>query len=73
MVDGTTLNSVQEFTYLGSTIVRDGRIEAEIQRRMSKASMCFGRLREKLWNDHHVSTRVKGKIYRAIILSTLLL
>ena len=36
---------------------------------MAKA---FGRLRQRLWNNHHVSMRVKGKIYRAIVLSTLL-
>ena len=34
--------------------------------------MSFGRLRERLWNSHHVSIRVNGKIYRAITLSTLL-
>ena len=34
--------------------------------------MSFGRLRERLWNNHNVSIRVKGKIYRAIILATLL-
>ena len=45
-VDETTLNPVQEFTYLGSIIARDGHIEAELQKRMSKASMSFGRLRE---------------------------
>ena len=39
---------------------------------MSKASSAFGRLRTRLWNNHHVSTRVKCKIYRAIVLSTLL-
>ena len=39
---------------------------------MSKASMSFGRLRKRLWNNHNVSIRVKGKIYRMIILSTLL-
>ena len=72
MVDGNKLNSVPEFTYLGSTISSDGRIDAEIQRRMAKASASFGRLRQRLWNNHHVSTQVKGKIYRAIVLSTLL-
>ena len=71
-VDETTLNPVKEFTYLGSIIASDGYIEAELQKRMSKASMSFGRLRERLWNNHNVSIRVKGKIYRAIILSTLL-
>ena len=71
-VDKTTLNHVKEFTYLGSIIASDGHIEAELQKRISKASMSFGRLRKRLWNNHNVSIRVKGKIYRAIILSTLL-
>ncbi|KAK2193223.1 hypothetical protein NP493_16g02008 [Ridgeia piscesae] len=39
---------------------------------MAKASASFGRLRQRLWNNHHVSMRVKGKIYRAVVLSTLL-
>ena len=72
MVDGNKLNFVLEFTYLGSTISSDGCIDDEIQRRMAKASASFGRLRQILWNNHHVSMRVKGKIYRAIMLSTLL-
>ena len=66
------LNSVLEFTYLGSTISSDGCIDDEIQRRMAKASASFGRLRQRLWNHHHVSMRVKGNIYHAIVLSTLL-
>ena len=72
MVDGNKLNSVLEFTYLGSTISSDGCIDDEIQRRMAKASASFGRLRQRFWNNHHVSMRVNGKIYRAIVLSTLL-
>ena len=72
MVDGNKLNSVLEFTYLGSTISSNGCIDNEIQRRMAKASASFGRLRQRLWNNHHVSMRVKGKIYRAIVLSTLI-
>ena len=68
MVDGNKLNSVLESTYLRSTI----SIDDEIQRRMAKVSASFGRLRQRLWNNHHGSMRVKGKIYRAIVLSTLL-
>ena len=34
---------------------------------MAKASAYFGRLRQRLWNNHHVSMRVKGKIFRAIV------
>ena len=64
MVDGNKLNSVLEFTYLGSTISSNGCIDDEIQRRMAKAGASFGRLRQRPWNNHHVSMRVKGKIYR---------
>ena len=71
-VDETTLNPVKEFTYCDGIIASDGHIEAELQKRMSKASMSFGRLKKRLWNNCNVSIRVKGKIYRAIILSTLL-
>ena len=39
---------------------------------MAKASASFGRLRQRIWNSHHVSMRVQGKIYRAIVLFTLL-
>ena len=35
------LNSVLEFTYLGSTISSNGRIDDEIQRIMAKASAYF--------------------------------
>ena len=50
---------MQEFTYLGSIIVRDGHIEAELQKRMSKASMSFGRLRERLWNNKNIYTNME--------------
>ena len=50
-VDETTLNPVKEFTYLGSIIASDSHIKAELQKRMSKASMSFGRFRERLWNN----------------------
>ena len=44
MVDGNKLNSLLEFTYLGTTITSNGYIDDEIQRRMAKASASFGRL-----------------------------
>ena len=72
MVDGNKLNYVLEFTYLGSIISSNGCIDDEMQRRLAKASACFGRLGKILWNNRHVSMRVKGKIYPAIVLSTLL-
>ena len=72
MVDRNKLNYVLGFTYLGSTISNNGCIDDEIKRRMAKASASFGRLRQRLWNNHHVSMRVKDNTYRALVLSTLL-
>ena len=69
MVDGNRLNSALEFTYLGSTISSNGCIDDEIHRRVAKAFAPFGRLRQRFRNNHYVSIRVKGKIYRAIVLS----
>ena len=71
MVVGNKLNSVLEFIYLGSTISSNGCIDDEIQRRMVKASASFGRLRQRPWNSHRMSMRVKSNIYRANVLSTL--
>ena len=62
MVDGNKLNSVLEFTYIGSTTSSNGCIDDEIQRRVAKPSASFGRLRQRRWNNHHVSMRVEGKI-----------
>ena len=70
-VDDTILNRVQEFTYLLNNSSKK-RTDAEIQNMMSKPTIYFGRLRERLWNNHNVSIRVKVKIYLAIILSTLM-
>ena len=42
MVDGNKLNSVLEFTYLGNNISRNGCIDDEIQRRVTKARASFG-------------------------------
>ena len=72
IVDENKLNSVLEFTYIGSTISSNGCIDDEIQRRMAKASAYLGRQLQRLLKNHYESMRIKGNIYRAIVLSTLL-
>ena len=44
----------------------------EVMCALTIASACFGRLRQRLWNNPHVSMRVKGKIYHEVVLSILL-
>ncbi|XP_015780242.1 PREDICTED: uncharacterized protein LOC107358129 [Acropora digitifera] len=71
-VNGQTLQAVETFTYLGSTISRTATIDAEINKRISKASSAFGRLSEKVWERREISLENKLKVYRAVVLTTLL-
>ena len=45
---------------------------AEINNRISKASSTFRRLREKVWERRGISLETKLKVYRAVVLTTLL-
>ena len=62
----------ETFTYLGSTLSRTATINAEINNRISTASSAFGRLREKVWERRGISLETKLKVYRAVVLTTLL-
>ncbi|KAL8561349.1 hypothetical protein ACOMHN_040427 [Nucella lapillus] len=71
-VNGQTLQAVETFTYLGSTLSRNANIDAETSNRISKASSAFGRLREKVLERRGISLKTKLKVYRAVVLTTLL-
>ena len=45
-IDGTNLNAVEHFTYLGSVISNDATVSKNLDSRLSKASSSFGRLSE---------------------------
>lgn len=71
-IEGSDLTSCKSFTYLGSTITDDSKLDTELQTRMSKAAAAYGRLRERLWDNNNVRAKVKCQVYRAIVISTLL-
>jgi hypothetical protein len=71
-VNGQKLQAVDKFTYLGSTLSRAVNIDAEINNRVAKASAAFGRLRENVWERRGLSRTTKLKVYRAVVLTTLL-
>jgi hypothetical protein len=71
-VRNETLAQTKDFVYLGSTISDNGRLDSEITFRMGKASAAYAKLKERLWDNHHVSLKVKGKVYQAVVLSALL-
>ncbi|BHF80271.1 hypothetical protein SprV_0702339500 [Sparganum proliferum] len=47
-------------------------IDYEVANRISKASQAFGRLQSTVWNRHGLQLRTKLKMYKAVILPTLL-
>ena len=71
-VGDVELKVVDNFKYLGSLISVDGSLDKEIAYRISKGSQALGRLRNRLLNHHNVALDTKLKVYRAVVLSSLL-
>ncbi|BHF68347.1 hypothetical protein SprV_0301138100 [Sparganum proliferum] len=71
-VNGTQLQVVENFPYLGSTLSRNTKIDDEVANRISKASQAFGRLQSTVWNRHGLQLSTKLKMYKAVIPLTLL-
>nr|VZI41720.1 unnamed protein product [Spirometra erinaceieuropaei] len=71
-VNGNQLQVVENFPYLGSTLSHNTKIDDEVANSISKASQAFGRLRSSVWNRHGLQLSTKLKMYKAVILPTLL-
>nr|VZI51123.1 unnamed protein product [Spirometra erinaceieuropaei] len=71
-VNGAHLQVSYNFTYLNSTLFCCAKIDDEVARRISKASQAFTRLQNTFWNRHGLQLSMKLKMYRAVILPTLL-
>ena len=71
-IDDVELKVVDSFKYLGSMFSVDGSLDKEIAFIISKASQALGRLRNRLLNHHNVTLDTKLKVYRAVVLSSLL-
>ena len=71
-VKGQKLPVVDKFTYLGSTLSRAMHIDDEVTARTAKASVAFGRLRTNVWERNGIRLDTKLKIYKAVVLPTLL-
>ena len=71
-VDGQNLKYVKSFRYLGSAVNSHALLDDEVVNRIAKASNAFGKLRHRLWKDRGIRLETKIKVYRAVVLSTLL-
>ncbi|BHF76310.1 hypothetical protein SprV_0501940800 [Sparganum proliferum] len=54
------------------SLSRNTKIDDEVANRITKASQAFGRLQSTVWNRHGLQLSTKLKMYKAVILPTLL-
>ena len=72
IVDGETLKAVDDVLFLGSKVSPAVNINLEVDKRITKASSPFGRLRASVWDRRGIKLITKLKVYKATILPTLL-
>ena len=70
-VQGSAVEVVDEFCYLGSYISQNGNFEKDVKVRIGKASAIFGKMK-KVWRNKHINLLTRLRLYEALILSTLL-
>jgi len=70
-IDGTELNQVEQFTYLGGVISQDARCEADIRRRVNLATGVASSL-NTVWESRDISVKTKVRVYEALVMSVLL-
>ena len=72
IIDGTNLNAVEHFTYLGSVISNDATVSKDLDNRLSKASSSFERLSKRVWQSHALRLSTKIQVYGVVVVPTLL-
>lgn len=65
-IDQEGIEQVASFTYLGCIISEDGKLDNELESRISKANAVSCQLRNTLFNKKEVSTKTKLSVHRAI-------
>jgi len=67
-----TLEVVDTFTYLGSTISNNLSLDAELNVRIGKAATAMARLAKRVWDNAMLTLNTKMKVFQTCVLSTLL-
>jgi len=71
-INDHTLDVVEDFTYLGSTISSNLSLDADLNKRIGKASTAMARLSKRVWENSMLTIKTKMRVYQACVLSTLL-
>ena len=70
-LDGSDLEEVEEFTYLGSKIDRLGGTDADVKARIGKARTAFTSLKN-IWKSRQISIKTKLRFFNSNVKSVLL-
>ena len=70
-IDGTDIEQVTHFTYLGQEMTEDGRCETEIKRRIGIAKSTFSKM-NKILTSKNIALDTRKRILQCYIWSTLL-
>ena len=70
-IDNVTLDAVDSFTYLGSTIESNRSLYAELKTRIAKAAAVMSKLNSRVWQNNNLTKMTKLCVYQACVLSTL--
>jgi len=54
---------VSEFTYLGSQMTSDGKVDTEVQKHIAAASRALGALHHAVFRDRTLSVLTKRLVY----------
>ena len=71
MVDGEELDDIEEFTYLGAIVDKDGGGSKDIMHRLQKARGAFQRLR-RVWAAKGIGRRTKIRLFKTLVRPVLL-
>ena len=71
-IEGTTLENVDRFQYLGSYLSNSANIDVEIQHRIRCACFSYSRLKDRVFSERGFRTATKILVYKVVILTTLL-
>ena len=67
-----TLEVVEDFTYLGSTVSSNLSLDTELNKRIGKAAAALAHLGKRVWDNIMLTIITKMKVFQACMLSTLL-
>ena len=70
-IDNSSLESVEQFKYLGTTLTNQNSIQEEIKSRLKSGNACYHSV-QNLLSSRLLSKNLKIKIYRTIILPVVL-